>query len=105
MAQQTKINRPAEEPKKKLPVLKVKAGNVETSLWENISPASKDRAEQKYYNFEFKRSYKDKEGNWQDTTSFTKHDIVKIEVCLNKVKEFLFLSRPKEPDQEEIPYD
>jgi hypothetical protein len=50
-----------------------KDGALSVTIWKNKSEKGFD-----YNTFSFQRSYKDKEGNWQNTDTFRKSDLLRV---------------------------
>jgi len=73
------------------PKYKVKAGNVDGTVWENV--IEKDGNKITVHNIKFSRSYKDKDGNWQNTDSFNKNDLPKLLLCAQKCFEELTITK------------
>jgi len=63
------------------PVDKVRFGSVEVCLWEKESTGN-DGKPFMSQTFSFQKSYKDKEGNWQNTQVFQLNDILRLEHAL-----------------------
>jgi hypothetical protein len=64
------------------PVKKFKAGAVSLTVWEN--KAVKDNKEVVYNTFSPQRAYKDKAGEWQNTTQLRTSDLPLLVLCLNE---------------------
>ena len=71
-----------------LPVKKFRAGAITATVWDN---AAKE-GEGTYQTVSFERSYKDKEGAWQRTTSLRMNDLPKASLVLQKAYEFIALA-------------
>lgn len=61
------------------------AGSVKATVWKN---ENKDKDE--YLTIDIVRIYKDKKDEWQNTSSFRKHDLPKVELVAKKAYEFVF---------------
>jgi len=71
------------------PEKKFRAGAVCATVWKNHGV--KDGQISEYSTVTFERSYKDKEGNWQTTTTLRVNDLPKAAVVLQKAYEELVL--------------
>ncbi len=72
------------------PLKKFRAGAISATIWNN-------KTEKGDFNtVSFQRGYKDKEGNWKDTTSLRVMDIPKAALVLTKAYEFLTMQNPNE---------
>ena len=72
------------------PVKKFKAGAVEAAIWKN-----EKKSGDKVTNVEsvsIVRRYKDKNSEWQSTSSFSMNELPKVALVANKAFEFLALS-------------
>lgn len=67
------------------PVKKFRAGAIAATVWNN---QTKDG---EYKTVSFERSYKDKDGNWKQTTTLRMSDLPKAALVLQKAYEFLAL--------------
>ncbi|MFB6075966.1 MAG: hypothetical protein ABEK17_02380 [Candidatus Aenigmatarchaeota archaeon] len=61
------------------PVKAWNLGNVTVSVWNNDGR----------YSISIKRSYKDKDGKWQDSKSFFPQDISSLNALLEKAQEYI----------------
>jgi hypothetical protein len=68
-----------------LPVAKFKAGQVSSALWEN--EVQMPRGTAKILKATVQRRYRDKSGNWQSSTSFSRNEIPLAIHCLQKAFE------------------
>ncbi|PIN81778.1 hypothetical protein COV13_00090 [Candidatus Woesearchaeota archaeon CG10_big_fil_rev_8_21_14_0_10_32_9] len=82
---------------KKSPEQKFKAGSVSATVWKNNGQDSEGK-QTSYKTVSFERSYLDKEGNWQTTSSLRISDIPKAVLVLNKAYEYLMLKDGSEED-------
>ena len=73
----------------KKPVAKFHIGNVTASLWENDN----------FYGANIKRSYKDKEGNWQSTDNLGHGDILNAREALLRAEMWMFQNANKNNNQ------
>ena len=97
------------------PIKKLKSGRVEGAVWE------KEFDGKKSYSFTFQKSYKDKEGKWQNTNFFTQNELADVinlaqaffgkkvrvvELDGGKAKAETTEEKPEEPefDEDGIPY-
>lgn len=77
---------------KNMPVKNFRAGAISATIWEN-------KTEKGNFNtVSFKRGYKDKEGNWKDTTSLRVMDLPKAALVLTKAYEFLAMQNNTHPN-------
>jgi hypothetical protein len=60
---------------KQAPVAKVRVGLISGSIWENKTEKGT------FYNVTFERRYRDGEGNWQTTHSYSTSDILELAKC------------------------
>jgi hypothetical protein len=75
---------------KKHPEQKFRAGSISATVWQNSGTDNEGKATT-YKTVSFERSYLDKEGNWQTTSSLRVGDIPKATLVLNKAYEYLML--------------
>lgn len=54
------------------PIQTLRDGNIQLAIWENISENGA------FYSITLNRSYKDADGNYKNTTSFSGNDLLKI---------------------------
>jgi len=78
------------------PEAKFNAGAVSATIWKNEF-SGKDGQKGSYHTVSLQRSYKDKQGNWQNTSSLRINDLPKAQLVLAKAYEFLIL-RDQESD-------
>ena len=69
------------------PVKKFKAGGVEAAVWKNKVKANDESVVS--YSVKLARTYKDNDGDWQNTASLRTNDLPKAVVALGKAYEFL----------------
>jgi len=55
------------------PFKTLRDGSIKATIWEN---ATNDG--EVFYSVDFVRGYKDKEGNWQDSTSFSGAELLRV---------------------------
>jgi len=67
------------------PLKKFRAGQVSCALWENEIVVN--GREMTMLKATFERRYKDKEGNWQSSQSFSRNEIPLVKWCLDKAFE------------------
>jgi hypothetical protein len=75
---------------KQLPQIKFNAGAISATVWEN-SGTSKAGEPVSFNTIQVSRGYKDKEGNWQNTTSLRINDLPRVALVLQKAYEHLVL--------------
>jgi len=68
-----------------LPLAKFKAGQVSSALWEN--EVQMPRGTVRILKATIQRRYKDKNGTWQSSTSFSRNEIPLAIHCLQKAFE------------------
>jgi len=68
------------------PTAKFKAGQVSAALWEN-EIAAKNGGKVTVLKATVQRRYKDKDGNWQSSGSFSRNEIPLAIYCLQKAFE------------------
>ena len=71
-----------------LPVKKFRAGAIVASVWSNQAK----EGEGEYKTVSFDRTYKDKDGAWQRTTSLRMNDLPKARLVLQKAYEYIALA-------------
>ena len=69
---------------KKRPVHEVRLGRVRAAIWEN------ETRNGTLHNVTFSRIYRDDEGNWQDSTSFGRDDLLLLSKVGDQVHTWLF---------------
>lgn len=72
---------------KNKPIREFRAGTIAASVWENKTEKGD------YKTVSFRRGYKDKAGNWQDTNSLRIMDLPKAALVLTKAYEFLTMQK------------
>jgi len=78
------------------PVYEVRAGAIKAAVWAN--EAEKDGKKWTNYNVTIQRGYKDKNGKWQNTSSFNTSDVPKATSCMQRAYEWI-ISQKKEQEQ------
>jgi len=78
-----------------LPVAKFKAGQVSAALWEN--EVQMPRGVVKILKVTVQRRYKDRSGQWQSSTSFSRNEIPLAVHCLQKAFERIIDIQNEEP--------
>jgi len=71
------------------PIQKFKAGGVNAAIWNNEAEVNGEKIDVK--SITLQRAYKDKEGEWKNTSSLKATDLPKAMVVLGKAYEFLML--------------
>ena len=69
------------------PEKKFKAGGITATIWCNEAKGES----KSYHSIVLEKSYKDKEGNWQTTSSLMSNDLPKAQLVLAKAYEYLTL--------------
>ncbi len=85
---------PGQKVQKNLPEMKFRAGSVVATVWSNKT-VTKTGEEASYSTISIERSYKDKNGIWQKTTSLRINDLPKAALVLTKAYEGLVLNKQK----------
>jgi hypothetical protein len=86
---------------KNKPAHKVPFGNIEVTIWENTNKDGEI-----FHSFNLRRSYKDKEDNWQEqNVSLGRNDVMKAAAALTKAQmDFYSLPQFSKPaDSSESP--
>lgn len=79
------------------PVNEFKVGRVRAAVWSNESE------EGTWHTVTFSRLYKDKEGNWKDSTSFSRDDLPLLMKAADQAHTFLYQQQdaaPPDPESE-----
>ena len=76
----------------KQPETQVRAGGISASVWNNEG-TKKTGETFAYKSITLSRGYKDKEGNWKNTTSFRTTDIPRVSLVLTKAYEHVSLTQ------------
>ena len=74
------------------PVDKVRIGNVSATIWEQ---------ENGFYNATVERNYKDKNGKWQSTNSFSVDDLVVVAKVADKAADRMIVLREEQQQEYE----
>ncbi len=77
---------------KNQPLKVFKAGPVRATIWENIT-----EQDSSFNTISLNRSYKDKEGNWQNSGTLRINDLPKAAIVLNKAYDYL-ISSSQQPE-------
>ena len=77
------------------PLKVVQVGGVKFSIWR----VPKEGYEDINVKFEGK-SYKDSKGEWQTTNSLFKSDLIKMQVAINEIINWVFIERPQQQKQD-----
>ena len=75
---------------KNIPEKRFSAGPISATVWQNQGKGANGEAVE-YRTVSFQRSYKDKNGVWQSTSSLRINDLPKASVVLQKTYEYLVL--------------
>ena len=75
-----------------LPEKKFRAGAICATVWQN-NGQSKDGQPTKYRTISVQRGYKNKEGEWQNTTSFRVNDLPRLSVVLQNAYEYVVTTK------------
>lgn len=83
------------------PIRKFKAGGITASVFENKTSAKGFEA--KIYNVVVSKTFKDKEGNWKTSFSFSVfNEIPKVQLVLSKAYEYVAMLSNKEGEEDEV---
>ncbi|MFC1691520.1 hypothetical protein ACFL0W_05060 [Nanoarchaeota archaeon] len=85
------------------PEKEFRAGAVRATIWKNIGHNKAGEATE-YNTIGFQRSYQDKEGVWQTTSSLRINDLPKAQLVLKKAYEYIVL-KDKSDTQSYFPED
>lgn len=80
----------------KKPVATFRAGQVTASVWSKVETINKK--EVTFYNVTIVKNYKDKEEEWNQTSSFGREDLIKVLLVTQKASEYVYMH--KETDEE-----
>ncbi len=75
---------------KTLPEKKFRAGAVSATVWKNAN--EKDGTAYEFFSVSLERGYKDKEGQWQSTTSLRTADLPRAALVLQEAFKYIVLS-------------
>lgn len=82
------------EEKKQTPVFKTRAGGISCAIFRNKYKGKEGKADFSVDSIVLQRSYKNKDDQWEnDSISFRKSDIIKLQIVLSKVAEQQFLNQ------------
>lgn len=81
------------------PVVKFRAGQVSAAIWENEITVNGRRATMLKASVE--RRYKDKDGQWKSSNSFSRNEIPLAIYCLQKSFEHIVASQQNDESVEE----
>lgn len=76
------------------PEKKFRAGGITATVWKN--EGKKDGKDYSFQSVGIERSYKDKDGEWQKTSTYRQNDLPKVVLVANLAYEFISLSEDKE---------
>ncbi|MFH0979067.1 MAG: hypothetical protein V1837_07250 [Candidatus Woesearchaeota archaeon] len=77
------------------PEKRFSAGAVNANIWRNEVP-NKTAGTSGYYTISLQRSYKDKAGKWQNSSSMRINDLPKAALVLSRSYEYLVLKENQE---------
>jgi len=83
-----------------LPVAKFKAGQVSAAIWEN--EVQMPRGTVKILKATVQRRYRDRGGQWQSSTSFSRNEIPLAIHCLQKSFERIIEIQNEEPGSDNV---
>jgi hypothetical protein len=81
------------------PVFEAKAHGVQVAVWRQERQGKDGTFEA--YSVSVSRRYKDKEGNWQSSSSFDARHIAALRSCLARAEEFLLFGTKEMEEQSE----
>ena len=85
------------ETKEKIqPEKKFRVGGIAATVWKR--EGVKDGKGYSFYTVSLDRSYKDKEGKWQNTGSMRVNDLPKAALVINEAFRFVSLSNPEQAE-------
>ncbi len=61
------------------PTFKFRIGLITATIWKNDG----------FYSVDFKRSYKDADGNWKNTESYAHADLLNISKCADRAENWI----------------
>jgi len=85
----------AEKQKGNDPEKTFRAGAVSATVWKNVNK-NKEGKEFDNYTISTKRGYKDKEGEWKDTNSYSAGDIGKLKLVIGQAYEYIVTLKKEE---------
>jgi hypothetical protein len=71
------------------PVNEFKVGRIRAAVWSNESEAGR------WHSVTFSRLYKDQEGNWKDSASFSRDDLPLLIKAADQAHTFLYQQPPE----------
>lgn len=83
---------------KKMPEAKFRSGVLSATVWAH--EVEGEYGKNQVFSFTIDRSYKDKDNEWQTTTSFRRQDIGAVRMLLDKVADFILLDEDEEEAEE-----
>ena len=72
------------------PVHNIRAGSVKASIWENKTDKGS------FFSVSIQRSYKDADGQWQNSDSYPLNDLQKLALVAQKSFEWILIERKSE---------
>ena len=78
------------------PITQFRAGNVSASIWKKSVDINKKSVD--FYSVTIQKVYKDKDDELQNTNTFNREDLVKVDIVVRKATEYIYL---KEFDKDE----
>jgi len=85
---------------KTLPEKKFSTGAISATIWKNDGTNKKTGENVEFRTVHLDRRYKDKDGNWQSTSSLRLNDLPKASLVLQKAYEYLVLKGQGSSSQE-----
>lgn len=89
----------SETTKKALPEATFRYGAIKATVWKNVQKANGNEFTVRNINLD--RGYKDKEGNWQSTTSMQSGDLPKAIRALQAAQDHCWTADAKKKDDNE----
>ena len=81
------------------PLKKFRAGQVSAALWEN--DATVNGRSVRMLKVSVERRYKDKDGKWQSSNSFSRNEIPMAIYCLQKAFDTIIEEQSEQPESKE----
>ena len=76
-----------EKEKNQPPVKTLTAGPINVAIWKNQTKHTEDGQHQEFHSVTFERRYKDKDGQWKSSGSFSRNEIPLVQYVLAKAFE------------------
>jgi len=83
-----------------MPEKKFSTGAISATIWKNNGISKRTGEETEYRTVTLQRRYRDKDGNWQTSSSLRVNDLPKASLVLQKAYEFIVLKDQDIPIEE-----